>query len=258
MLAFFAGIPRRLAYCRENPYQLLTDWVPDREPYSCILHQVERDLELVRTIGAWVADDSLQLKYSAASKHSALEKAADQGLDIQKPWVLLHPGVSDPKREYPPERWIGAGTLLQNELGFQVVISGSQKEAALAAAIKEALPSPAWSLAGALGIEEFIAFVSLSSLVISVNTATAHIAAALHRPLLVLYANTNPQHTPWNNRSEVLYFSGKDVQSSRNEVVRWVQRKVYNEKVTYPDAQDILAAVQRLLHVSVGTRLNIE
>ena len=26
MLAYLAGIPKRLAYCRENPYELLTDW----------------------------------------------------------------------------------------------------------------------------------------------------------------------------------------------------------------------------------------
>lgn len=47
MLAYLAGIPRRLAYCRENPYQLLTHWVPDKEPYSEIKHQVQRDLDLV-------------------------------------------------------------------------------------------------------------------------------------------------------------------------------------------------------------------
>ena len=33
MITMMAGIPLRLAYCRENPYQLLTDWVPDKEPY---------------------------------------------------------------------------------------------------------------------------------------------------------------------------------------------------------------------------------
>src|SRR4051812_48609408 len=30
MIAMMAGIPRRLAYCRENPYGLITDWVPDK------------------------------------------------------------------------------------------------------------------------------------------------------------------------------------------------------------------------------------
>src|SRR5262249_56869722 len=32
LLCYLADIPRRLAHCRENPYQLLTDWVLDPQP----------------------------------------------------------------------------------------------------------------------------------------------------------------------------------------------------------------------------------
>src|SRR3954454_15362502 len=35
-LAYYAGIPVRAAYCRENPYALLSDWIPDPEPAHCI------------------------------------------------------------------------------------------------------------------------------------------------------------------------------------------------------------------------------
>src|SRR5690606_29741612 len=52
MIAYLAGIPLRLAYCRENPYGLLTDWFPDPEPLTTIHHQVERDVNLVARIGA--------------------------------------------------------------------------------------------------------------------------------------------------------------------------------------------------------------
>lgn len=47
MLAYLAGVPQILAYCRENPYQLINNWVPDKEPYELIKHQVKRDLDLV-------------------------------------------------------------------------------------------------------------------------------------------------------------------------------------------------------------------
>src|ERR1044072_7874235 len=59
MLAMLAGIPKRLAYCRENPYDLLTHWLPDKEPYSFVQHQVQRDLNLVAVTGANIQDDSL-------------------------------------------------------------------------------------------------------------------------------------------------------------------------------------------------------
>lgn len=251
MLCFLAGIPRRLAYCRENPYHLLTDWIPDKEPYAHILHQVERDLELVHAVGARTPDDRLDLHYNRSARLSAIQKAAGRGIDPQKPWILLHPGVSEEKRQYPLQRWIEAAALLQKELGMQLVISGSGKEIALAEAIRVHLPLPAWSVAGAFSIEEFIAFVGQSALVISVNTATAHIATALKRPLVVLYARTNPQHTPWKGESEVLQFSAENTQLSRNEVIRWVHGQLYADDASYPnpDAEKILLAVRKLLRL---------
>ncbi len=39
-LCYLAGIPLRLAHCRENPYQFLTDWVKDTEPEQNVRHEV--------------------------------------------------------------------------------------------------------------------------------------------------------------------------------------------------------------------------
>lgn len=56
-----------------------------------------------------------------------------------------------------------------------------------------------FSLARMLCLEEFIALIKEAPLVISANTSTAHIAAACNTPVIVLYALTNPQHTPWES-----------------------------------------------------------
>ncbi len=48
MLCYLAGIPRRLAHCRENPYALLSDWLREPEPQQRTRHEVERQLDLVR------------------------------------------------------------------------------------------------------------------------------------------------------------------------------------------------------------------
>src|SRR5690606_19173117 len=57
LMLTLAGIPNRLAYCRENPYHLLSHWVPEREPYTFVLHQTRRDLDLVKAIGASTIDE---------------------------------------------------------------------------------------------------------------------------------------------------------------------------------------------------------
>ncbi len=47
MLCYLAGIKKVLGYCRENPYQLISQWVPDKEPLDYVVHEVERQLRLV-------------------------------------------------------------------------------------------------------------------------------------------------------------------------------------------------------------------
>jgi ADP-heptose:LPS heptosyltransferase len=49
------------------------------------------------------------------------------------------------------------------------------------------------------------AAIAHATVVVSNNSGPAHIAAALGTPLVDLYALTNPQHTPWKVRSEVLF-----------------------------------------------------
>ncbi|HEX7651038.1 MAG TPA: glycosyltransferase family 9 protein, partial [Noviherbaspirillum sp.] len=59
LLCYFAGIPLRLAHCRENPYRLLTHWVPEPEPQERVRHEVRRQLDLVASIGAASGNEKL-------------------------------------------------------------------------------------------------------------------------------------------------------------------------------------------------------
>lgn len=246
MLAFMAGIPYRLAYCRENPYHLLTHWVPEKEPYSFIQHQVQRDLNLVAEVGAEIDDESLSLQFAASAKFSAFKKIAEFGFDQSKPYIILHPGVSEAKREYRKELWIETGKLLHQKYHYQILITGAASEKKLAEEIQKGI-NDAICAAGLLNIEEFIALINEASLVVSVNTGTVHIAAALQTPVVVLYATTNPQHTPWHSPSRILYFSVKEELKSRNEVVQYVSENVMQTNIPYPTPEEIAEAAEELL-----------
>ncbi len=254
MLAFLAGIPRRLAYCRENPYELLTDWFPDKEPYEFILHQVERDLKLVQSIGADISHDHLQLSFSNAARTAVKEKLNAAGMDNSKPYIILHPGVSEKKRRYPLEQWIETAERLGRHDDFQIGITGSVPEKQLADTIAERAACPGiFSLAGTFSVEELVALVYDASLVISVNTSTIHIAAATHTPTLVLYALTNPQHTPWKTPSVVLPFSVDEMLASRNEVIRYVNDHYFREFIAPPKPEEIYRAAMQLMKSEVGS-----
>jgi len=246
MLAYMAEIPLRLAYCRENPYQLLTDWIPDEEPFSFIQHQVKRDLRLVASIGAHVdhLNDLLSITYDQKLNVEQLNKF---GIGISE-YLLFHPGVSEEKRTFPKHIWIELGRLIQEQLGIPIILTGSTAEKQLTDEIAAEIGYGAFSMAGSLGLDAWVNTIGHAQLVVSVNTATIHIAAATQTPVVVLYALTNPQHTPWKVPTKILPFSVKETLKSKNVIVRYVSENKMPSDQLIPTAEEIFLAVKQLLH----------
>lgn len=247
LLAYLAGIPKRLAYCRENPYELLTDWVPDKEPYSVVQHQVRRDLCLVNSIGAYTKNEDLVLVSKDSEWPKLQDKLVKSGINIRRPWLIFHPGVSEPKRQFPTEKWINAGRELSNRHALQIVVTGTISEVDLATEIKNGVGKNCISMAGKLTIEEFILVIRYSSMLVSVNTSGIHIAAAMATPVVVLYALTNPQHSPWHAKGKVLLYDVPEKLKSKNEVIRFVHDHLHPQNISDIDADDILNAVNQIL-----------
>ncbi|MEZ4599685.1 MAG: lipopolysaccharide heptosyltransferase II [Syntrophotaleaceae bacterium] len=206
MLAYLANIPLRLAHCRENPYQLLTDWVreTDLDVNRGVRHEVRRQLDLVSAVNCRTEDETLSLSVSSGDRENLREKLADRRLDTTLPWLVIHPGASAPSRRYRPEGFASVVSTLQSVHGFQIVLTGSRDEIELVESIRRQAGVPALSLAGCLSLRELAALIAESPLLISNNTGPAHMAAALGTPVVDLYALTNPQHTPWQVPHRIL------------------------------------------------------
>ena len=250
MLAYLAEIPLRLAYCRENPYRLLTDWVPDEEPYTKIKHQVQRDLDLVSTIRAIASNDKLCLNISYDLWPDVQLKLLAAGVNITKRWILLHAGVSEEKRSFPPEKLIETAKILTEQHDCQVLFTGGASEKTLTDQLQIGTGKGSFSMTGLFNIDEFLSLVAHAELLVSVNSGPVHIAAALQTPVIVLYAQTNPQHTPWKSPNRILYYSIDEAAQSKNEVIRFVNDKLYRDKVRLPSPREILNAVDELIDLT--------
>ncbi|PLK42477.1 glycosyltransferase family 9 protein [Emticicia sp. TH156] len=246
LFSLLAGIPRRLAYGRENPYELLTDWLPDKEPYSYIQHQVQRDINLVKSIGAYAFKEELSLQYSTRGQTSALKKLEKLGINTAKPWLVFHPGVSEERRSYPFLYWIKIGQLLAHA-DLPILFTGSSVEIEMTDALSEHAGAHTYSVAGLFTIEEFVALIAVAKAVVSVNTSTIHIAAATQTPSVVLYALTNPQHTPWQSPHTLLTYSVKEIIQSKNEVVRYVSEHNLQKNLPYPSPEKVVNALREIL-----------
>lgn len=204
-LCYMAGIPFRLAHCHENPYQLLTHWVKDPEPEKFTRHEVQRQLDLVASVGYQTADRYLRLQVSQVAKQRVKCLLAELGIDLQRRWIVLHPGATALSRRYPPESYAIAARCLVKDHNFQIVFTGTEPERELVEFIRQAMVVPSYSLVGCLSLAELTALLAQAPLLIANNTGPVHVAAAVGTPVVDLYALTNPQHTPWGVPNRVLF-----------------------------------------------------
>jgi lipopolysaccharide heptosyltransferase II len=204
LLCFLAGIPLRLAHCRENPYQLLSDRLPECEPEAGIRHEVQRQLDLVAAIGCRTDDDRLALSVPAAAQAAIDGRLARLRLDGGRPWAVLHAGATAASRRYPPEQFAAVARCLVEGHGWRLLYTGDAGERELVEGVITASGVPGENFAGRLSFAELTALIGRAPLLITNNSGPAHVAAAVGTPVVDLYAGTNPQHTPWRVPARVL------------------------------------------------------
>lgn len=206
LLCLFAGIPQRVGYARENPYQLLTDWHRETEPGAGIRHETERQLDLVTPAHERPSDLRLSFRVSEAARASLAVKRMAAGISPGTRYVVVHPGATAPSRRYPEEGFAQALRLLAAQCPQPIVLTGTGQERALCERIRAAAGQRGriGDLSGQLSLDEFGALLEGAAVLLSNNSGPVHIAAALGTPVVDLYALTNPQHQPWQVPARVL------------------------------------------------------
>jgi lipopolysaccharide heptosyltransferase II len=205
LFLYQAGIPLRLGYSKENPYELLSHWVPDPEPTRLVRHEVERQMALVATIGAVTDNIRLSFAVHETDRQTIVRKLSGLGLG-SIPWFILHPGSRETQRMYPLGSYIEATRMILKTWSGMVLVTGLKAEQSLVNEMVEGLGGRAVSLAGQLSLGELGALIELSPVVVTNNTGPAHLAAAVGTPVVDVYANTHSQHTPWQVPANVLFF----------------------------------------------------
>ena len=206
MMCHLAGIARVLAHVRENPYQLVSNWVRETEPAEQVRHEVQRQLDLVAHVGAVPSDTRLSFHIREQDHREADRVLHAAGVSESHGWIALHSGATAPSRRYPEDQYARALTLLRGE-GRRILLLGGTQDADLKghlAPYRQHLPGLI-DLCGALSLGALASVIGRSSVLICNNSGPAHIAAALDVPIVDLYALTNPQHSPWRATHRLLF-----------------------------------------------------
>lgn len=197
LIPFFARIPIRRGWLGEWRYGLLTEIRRlDKTRYP---KMIERFAAL-----AFPARHTLPnaLPYPALQLENAEIQATVQkfGLVLDKPVLALCPGAEyGPAKRWPPE-YFATVAAEKIQSGWQVWLFGSQKDTEIAQRIQTNLgkdrAAACVNLVGRTHLEEAVRLLSQSTVVVSNDSGLMHVAAALQKPLVVIYGSSDPRFTP--------------------------------------------------------------
>jgi lipopolysaccharide heptosyltransferase II len=196
MLAYWAGIPRRVGYGLPAVVPFLTEAVP----YSADRHEVEQNVRLLSAVtGSDVAEPGpLEFRPGADDIRSASRLLADVGSNGG--YLCLHPGAGAPVKLWRQEAFAQVGDTLAEEYGLRVVVTGSAEERQLGVSIAEQMEHKPHVVAGQTGLGELAAIMANSRLVIGVDSGPLHLAVSQGVPTIHLYGPIDHRaFGPWGD-----------------------------------------------------------
>lgn len=243
-LAFLCGARRRIASYRvreqsKTRARAYTDFVGVR---MRDIHTIDYNLGLLEPLGISSGCHTPHLKLPQATHDKAT--ALRHRMQISNQFVIFHPGSARVEKLWEPERWARAIDYVDSSAGVSVVLTGgsSKLEQEHLAAIKRRLHRPAIDLSKTTDLLTLAALIAQARLLVTVDSAPMHLAAAMHTPQVVLFGPTNPFHwRPLESPAVILQGDGPTPVNEFSPVrPRLPMRQISTEAVI--DAMDSLLA----------------
>ena len=157
------------------------------------LHEAQLNTKLLTPFGI-TKDFSLDELVSAYgfTKVPILEKTHSDIIDKTRTTIILHPKSKGSAREWGLDNFSNLITQL-DKMKHQVFISGTAQEGELVKDLIAKHPE-AIDLTGKLSLQQFIAFINQCDVLIAASTGPLHIAAALGKKAIGLFAPMRPIH----------------------------------------------------------------
>jgi predicted lipopolysaccharide heptosyltransferase III len=210
LLAFLSSAQRRIVYRRRDRFQsraarVYSDFVKVRK---LAMHTIDYNLALVGPLG--IRNVSRRLRLELPQRVREKGNALQRDSRIKGPYVIFHPGSARAEKLWEPQRW--ADVIEHARSGSQItaVLTGgvSKAEQKHLGEIKGRLRLPVVDLSGKTDLLTLAALIEQARLLVTVDSAPMHLAAATQTPQVILFGPTNPFH--WRPlESPALIFHGE-------------------------------------------------
>ena len=195
-LVFFGGVPHRIGYKGEVRDWLLTERL-DRTTEILSTHRMYYYLHLIERLGSGPSPSLPTL-----SINGELAKWADNFLahNRLRGRVLIgfNPGATyGAAKCWPPERFVKLGKRLKEDHGAYILIFGSSlsKEQDLNNTIAQGIGEGCLDLSGQTTLLELASLLRQCRLLVTNDTGTMHVAAAVGTRVVAIFGPTDPRTT---------------------------------------------------------------
>ncbi len=196
LIAWLAGIPRRIGYDRDRRGWLLSDPVPLPAPGEIPRHERFYYLELLRRAGilegVWPADP---IRFSNVEPLRTAGAEALRGAGLKAPVIGVSPGAAfGSAKRWPGSSFAEAAARLAHELQGSVAVFGSGQEKALCEEVAGQIRErniTVRNFAGQTTLRAFIELAAGCGLYLTNDSGAMHVAYALGIPTVAVFGSTD-------------------------------------------------------------------
>jgi heptosyltransferase-2 len=202
LIAFLAGIKRRVGYSREGRGWMLTDPIkPVRKgPKIIPIPMVEYYLRITDWLECPRLSLTPELFVSSATRLKAQDILKRCGVNGKHMTIVMIPGAAyGSSKCWKPEYFAQVADHLIEGYGCNLVIVPGPEEIQIARDIEARMVKrPIVLAAPIVPLDILMAIIQFSSLVITNDTGPRHFAVAFDKPVVVIMGPTDPRYTNLN------------------------------------------------------------
>lgn len=157
-------------------------------------HEAQLNLNLLKPLGGKDLYEISEINnYFGLNNIPELDKEFDVLIDKNKINLILHPKSKGSAREWGLDNFSKLIALLPEER-FKIFITGTEEEGTAFRSALIAQHTEVVDLSGKMSIKQLISFIANADAIVAASTGPLHIAAALGKYALGLYAPMRPIH----------------------------------------------------------------
>ena len=207
LLTFASGSPHRVCWQDYQFSFLYNVLVPDVQEFfgKADVHTAEHRISQLWWTGLPRGPVPRAKVFPQPDAIARVEKVLrDRGIRGGEPYAVLQPGGRMTSMRWPVDNFAELARWLGKTYGVRSVVNLGRRDEQLAATVHSQMGSDA-VVVDCFGARELIALLSRARLFFGNDSGPAHIAAALQRPSVVIFAATDPaQWHPWQVEHRIL------------------------------------------------------